>query len=506
MKKQTLHPTTQNLLAYIQPDLNASPSHYMVALEPFKERGLATAEQVAALTHMDPKRVSEYLNALSQSSFDRPAALHSVSVRLEGQRGRPKKLFILTEEGAAVVQALYDCPDLRAPKLVDLVEITAAYAIVEVYTRAYVSGYTAHVEQPLYFANGKNNVRADVVIEVSDKLIIFEIEQTSNQGTLPRAVDKVARLHNFYLSTQNGNVSNEVRIVFNLPENDTQTIPVWRQAERDVMDESSGELSFLLYGQCLNQFLEHPDWEGLEGFERIEPAKVRLTTSKQSPPQKPIEQGSLLAVHSATQVDELRAVMRARERVYGEQLRQVQNQTNHALRVQAFFEIILLIHGASHYPGSAVNKYSALPTESLEMMRRYLTDQQNAKLFEDLQRMLKWIHDHNTGIMSLRNGFTAMVWDGFMFYHGFGRDGPLTISVHFPDFADERSDIYVDVRVDPDMLGSPNRPTYVGLWDKRPEEIALAWVLESMILYPHMIGLGEKPWLVQRGKSFGKRS
>jgi len=504
MKKGHLQPNEQNLLAYIQPDLSADPSQLMLALEPFSVRGLATAGQVATLKNMDPKRVSEHLNTLSQSSFDRPAALRSVSVRLEGQRGRPEKLYLLTEEGATVMHTLFDCPDLRAPKLTETVEIVAAYAIMETYVRARTAGYTAHVEQPLYFANGKNNVRADVVVEAGSQLVIIEIEQVTNQGTLPRAVDKLARMHNYFNSQPRTKVSNQVRMLFNLPEKDTQTVLVWQQALRDVMDESGGPLSFELYGQRINAFLEHPDWEGLSGFERIEPAAARLTTP--TPSAKPAEQSKGLDIHSANQVDELRAVMRARERVYGEQLRQVQNQIDHALRVQAFFEIMMLIHGASHYRGSPVNKYAAIPTESLEMMRRYLHDQQNARMLNDLKHMLEWIHDHNTGIMSLRNGFTAMVWDGFLFHHGFGRGGPLMINVRFPDFADQRSDIYVDVIIDRDMLGVPRQPGYVGLRDKKPEETALAWVLESMILYPHMIGLGEKPWMAQRGKAYGKKS
>lgn len=504
MKKGHLQPNEQTLLAYIQPDLNAAPSHLMSALEPLTVRGLATARQIAILKNTDPKRISEHLNALSQASFDRPAAVRSVPVKLEGQRGRPENLHLLTPEGASVSRILFDCPNLRASQLTDGVEIIAAYAIMETYVRASAAGYTAHVEQPLYFANGKNNFRADAVAEAGGQLIVFEIEQVTNQGTLPRAVDKLARMHNYFNSQPRKEVNHQVRMLFNLPEKDTQTVLVWQQALRDVMDESGGPLAFELYGQRITAFLEHPDWEGLSGFERIEPAAARLTTP--TPSVKPAEQSKGLDVHSANQVDELRAVMRARERVYGEQLRQVQNQIDHALRVQAFFEIMMLIHGASHYRGSPVNKYAALPTESLEMMRRYLHDQQNARMLNDLKHMLEWIHDHNTGIMSLRNGFTAMVWDGFLFHHGFGRGGPLIINVRFPDFADQRSDIYVDVAIDRDMLGVPRQPGYVGLRDKKPEEIALAWVLESMILYPHMIGLGEKPWMAQRGKAYGKKS
>ena len=77
--------------------------------------------------------------------------------------------------------------------------------------------------------------------------------------------------------------------------------------------------------------------------------------------------------------------------------------------------------------------------------------------------------------------------------------------MRFPDFADQRSDIYVEVRIGQDMLSKPRPTVHIGLWDKKLEEIALAWVLESMILYPHMIGLGKKPWMAQQIKSYRKK-
>ena len=98
-------------------------------------------------------------------------------------------------------------------------------------------------------------------------------------------------------------------MLFNLSQNDQQTILVWQQAQRDVLNESGGALSFQFYGQRLNEFLEHPDWEGLEGFERIEPAPARLTTPPQASPSQPAGKNLLLAVHGAKEVDEMRAVM-----------------------------------------------------------------------------------------------------------------------------------------------------------------------------------------------------
>lgn len=496
MKNKKLPPTSQQLLAHIQPDLAAEMSPLACLLEPFTVRGLASTEQVAHLSGIEYKRANEQLNTLCSSSFERPAALHTVAARLEGQTGRPTKIYLLTDEGAEVLQALYNCANLKAPRLEDAVELAAAFAAMEVYTKARLAGYPAQVEQPLYFGGGKNNVRADVVIDSGDRQIIFEIEQASNQGTLPRVVDKLARMHNFFLSQPaGGQIDRQVRILFNLPQNDTRTIPVWQQALRDVLSESGGELSFELHTRRLHEFLQQPDWQGLQGFDRLQAAATPPVTTQ------PAAQDDLLSAHTGAQVDELRAVMRARQRVYLERLRQVQNQSDHALRVQSFFDIMVLIYSASHYRGSPVSQYGALPGESLEMLKSYLHDQQNARMLQDLQVIMSWVHTHNTGIMSMRNGFTTLIWEGFLFHHGFGRSGSLRVDVRLPDVGEPRSDIYVDVSIGREMLMMSQSIIHIGLRDKKLEEIALAWVLEAMMHYPQMLGLGEKPWLAKRSKS-----
>ena len=51
------------------------------------------------------------------------------------------------------------------------------------------------------------------------------------------------------------------------------------------------------------------------------------------------------------------------------------------------------------------------------------------------------------------------------------------------------------------MLMMSQSVLHIGLRDKKLEEIALAWVLEAMMQYPQMLGLGEKPWLAKRSKS-----
>jgi len=75
------------------------------------------------------------------------------------------------------------------------------------------------------------------------------------------------------------------------------------------------------------------------------------------------------------------------------------------------------------------------------------------------------------------------------------------VDVRLPDVGEPRSDIYVDVSIGREMLMMSQSILHIGLRDKKLEEIALAWVLEAMMQYPQMLGLGEKPWLAKRSKS-----
>lgn len=497
MKKNiSLQISVQNLLAYIQPDMAGDLTSLAQMLSPFQERGLATAEQVAAITGLDYKRVAEKLAGLSIPGGGRPAAFHRAEVRLEAQRGRPKKLYILTDEGAQVVRAIFNCQTLCVPKAVDAVELTAAFAAMEVFARAVSEGLDAHVEEPLFIADSKSNVRVDVLIDVGQKRCLFEVEQRSNQGTLPRVVDKLARLQNLFVADVSKILCPQVRVLFNLPPEDTQTIWVWEEAMREVMDEINGPLAFELFAIRITDFLDSPSWDRLDSFQLIHPAKVNADVKSPRADHNMSGQPAVDTENIHARVDVMRVVMAARDRVYGEQLRNLQNHENHEKRVQSFFEIMRLIYYASHYMDSPVQKYAAVPTESLSLLKQYLHDAQNASLLSDLTAMLKWTAAHNTGIMALRNCLTTIIWDCFLLFHGFAQGGPLRVAVNFPDFNDNRSDIYTEVHILDDMAGATGSQNY---HSQSPDEKALAWVLDTLISHPHALGIGEKPWLVQRG-------
>ncbi|MBA4318944.1 MAG: hypothetical protein C0412_11140 [Flavobacterium sp.] len=259
----------ENLLTFIQPDLAAGDSLYLQTLRPFSERGLATAEQVSLLTKIECKRVAELLMELSRTTGNRMAALRSVSVRLEGQRGRPKKLYLLTDEGVVVLKEIGGYQHLSAPKMTDGIEFTAAFSAMEIYSIAFSQGYKVMIEEPLYISGTKKNVRADILINLDGVENFFEIEQQENQGTLPRLVDKLGRMHNLFVSQTDKKICTDVRILFNLPKEDYKTIQIWQRAIQEIKAEV-GELSFNLYAMLITDFLEKPAWRNLDKFKRIQ--------------------------------------------------------------------------------------------------------------------------------------------------------------------------------------------------------------------------------------------
>ncbi len=500
MKKPSADIKLENLLAFVQPDMDAALTTKANVLCAFTECGLATAEHASILTGIEYKRAAEALNELCSSSFTRPAALRTVPVRLEQRRGRSQKMYVLTEEGAALVRLLYDCPRLQPPKLTEPLELTAAYASMSVHVKAHQANLDSTVEHVIPFGQGKNNIRADVLITLpSDTQVIIEIEQQANNGTLPRVVDKLLRQDAFFKSHQSGEYNHNIRVLFNLPEGDEKTIPLWREALGMVKQQNGGQLAFRLYWQPIVQFLDCPQWNTLDGFILLKPLQLAPDPDLENSPQQTPVEIPTLGLEPAT-VAGMRAVMLARNHVLGQQLRQMQNSVDHELRVCAFFETVNLIYDASHYRDSPVDLYAAQPLESLALLKRYLHDNQNATLLQQLQQMHKWIFEHQTGIMSMRNGYSAMLWDGFLMHHGFSRGGALAVSVQIPEIGEQNSDIYVEVHIRNPMRNLLY-PFFTTLYQKTPQEKSLEWVLQALLLYPAELGLGQKPWAIFKAKN-----
>ena len=479
----------QQLMAYIQPHEDEETNLFKV-LACFAERGTATTQQVVKLSGLNYKTAAPLLQDLAQASYDRPAALNVCKVALEGQTGRPLNQFSLTSEGAAVARTLLGKPDIHAPLPKDFVESVAVHAMMEVYTQAVAAGLKSNIEKVLPFGQGGSNVRADVYIQPpSGQPILIEIEQHAERENLPRIVDKLERLQRFYVSPQGKQVSNQVRVLFNLPEKDSRTLPTWGEALALVAQEHGGMLAFELHYQPVLAFLASPDWKGLAGFRPLQPAALPHTpAAAQTPAQAPRPKQQ-----SAAGLLELSVVTKTRALLQKEKLARLESADDQCQRVQYFLDNMYWIYQASHYPGSPTVKYAGVPYASIDTLHSYLHAHQNRGLLDTLRPAMRWLRSHSNGITSYRNAAARIAWE-FLGYHGIGRGGALLMNVVAPVNDSQRSEIYFEVRItNPDLM-LRRRTGFTGLYTKEPEEIALQWVLDALFLYAQELGLDNDPW------------
>jgi len=493
MKRSSRSQDVETLIAYIQPE-EGEPTTRLRVLNCFKERGLATADQVATLSGVHYKTVMVTLTELALSSYERPAALKVSKVSLEGQNGRPKNLYILTSEGASALRVLLGVRDIHAPGMQGFAETVAPYAMMEIYARAIQDGCQAQVEKVLPFGAENSSVRADVLVTVQGRLpAMFEFEQEAAPSDQPRILDKLLRMQRFFLSEEGKKTSNQVVILFNLLEGDSQTLKIWSESLAAAEDQAGQKLAFQLYWQPILKFLEKPCWNSLEPFSRLQAAILSKPEPIPPPPAGSLELTSS-ATSSLMNLQDARTYLQAYYRLCYQQMDMMRKAQSQRAMCRAFFELILVIYQASYFRNSATLSYAALPVESLEMYRRYLYAAQNRMLLAELKSSLKWLQGRTTGVTQYRNGVTQIHWDVFLRYHGLARGGPLIVNYVSPNIDDPRSDYYTDVRIlSKDMYLNPPRFT-TDRYHKEPEEVALGWALDAYILYSVELGLGDKIW------------
>lgn len=493
MKRSSRSQDVETLIAYIQPE-EGEPTTRLRVLSCFKERGLATADQVVVLSGVHYKTVMATLSELILSSYDRPAALKVSKVNLEGQNGRPKNLYSLTPEGANALRVLLGVRDIHAPGMQGFAETVAPYAMMEIYVKAIQAGCQAQVEKVLPFGTENSSVRADVLVTVQGHLpVMFEFEQDAAPNDQPRILDKLLRMQRFFLSEEGKKISNQVVVLFNLSEGDNQTLKLWSESLAAAESQSGQKLDFQLYWQSILKFLENPCWNSLDHFSKLQPVRVSKSEPIPAPPA-----GSLNLTSSATSslmnLQDARTYLQAYYRLCYQQMDMMQKAQSQRAMCRAFFELMVVIYQASYFRNSATLSYAALPVESLEMYRRYLYAAQNRTLLAELKSSLKWLQGRTTGVTQYRNGVTQIHWDVFMRYHGLARGGPLIVNYVSPNIDDPRSDYYTDVRIlSQDMYLNPSR-FVTDRYHKEPEEVALGWVLDAYILYSVELGLGDKIW------------
>ncbi len=481
----TNNPRLAQLRSYIKPTDDDSRPLRLKLLEPFLVRGLASADQASLLSGVEYKRGQEILNDLAVSSFKRPAALWMTTVMLEGKLGRPKKLYLLTQEGTSVLRDLCRAPELSAPSVRDGIELNAAYAIMEIYTSAtQATGLHPAVEKTLPFGEGRENIRVDVLIETDDgPAYIYEIEQVANQGTLSRVIDKLRRMRKFF-ATSSAHIERDVRILFNLPQRDSQTLPVWQEALEICQAEAP--LDFDLYWMPILNFIEQPDWKEVTRFQRIEPesrSSKMPSYGELSEPSKTVSTPGMKKLYSEIQGRAL-VVGNKFQELYGSEA---------ADRAEAFFLTMYQIYAGSHRSGHKNQGIPVPPVESLDLLNVYLHSPENKNLLLELRLASDWLQ-RRVSWNSYVLGANRILWDVFLRFHGLG-DSQMIISIFPPNPHDEIADITVKVTFKRNVDWIWER--YLKAASGHPTE-ALSWVLTALLKYPYDLGLAEMPWRTKR--------
>ncbi|PKO01242.1 MAG: hypothetical protein CVU42_00085 [Chloroflexi bacterium HGW-Chloroflexi-4] len=442
----------------------------------FSHRGIATGEQVEIMTGLGQHPVRDALKTLTEPPGGLAPALRTINVTMSGQRGRPYAAFVLTEDGAAML----DENPRKAPKLDDPVEAAHALMEMQVFIAAYQQGRKTELEKVLSF-NGSRNIRADVLLE---NTILFEMEQQARLNDVPRISDKLERLCLFFNSQAGSEIDHKVRILFALAANDGKTISVWQQV-LGALKKKNSSIPFELYWKEIGAFMQNPEWESVNSFQLLEPVAIfqpELQSAKESSTDQ-VAAVPNFAQRMPADMSELNMVMGIMESEIGKLEAEVKEN-----RYQ-FFQMMELIYDGSHYKGGPVEIESAYPSTSIMLLYRFLHMHQNKPLLEQLQAgYKKVVFSQRQALPFFRDNMTRFYWDVFLRYFNFGRGGSLKVKVEVPSFGDSRSEIYpVVIITDWEMLRGEEG--YVSSGEPAHAENALTWVLEGMHLYAFDLGL-----------------
>lgn len=488
--------------------LDSKPNHQKV-LECFQTRGFATQNQIEKLTQLTDKQVRTALEELRRTSFGLHPLLTTNQVNLQGQRGRPQQVHLLTQDGSAVLKSLTGIDHSATSHLTDTVELAHALIEMEIYTLATLSKMNCQVEKILKFEE-KSNIRVDALLDLpGGTKAIFEVEQTARINDFIRIKDKLGRLARFFQSPAANGIDHNIRVIFNLPINDTMTFKIWKQVMADLTKDL-GSLPFYLYWQSALSFLQNPISESLSNYVLLETQaqddQIQTTDStnivySSDPKEISIYEDTLLPSFVKAESANIKS-LRVIFHILAKDLEAKLRDSNKLVEGRAdFFMIMRSIYEASHYEGSHVFLYSALPVDSLVLLYRYLHMHQNQELLSMARNAQDEIRrGQSRGVNLFRDTLTRFAWN-FLSYHGFGRGGPLDVIVAVPGFDDKRSDIHFEVfiRNSEAVIGEDG---VIIPGDDEQAEHALEWVLNALWTYANELELSHRP---DRSKKAGKK-
>jgi|GEM_PF-750826 len=496
-----------------------SPTNQKI-LNLFSIRGLATIEQCQIpQSNLTQRQLRSLLASWSEEQVGKTPLLRTMRISYERQGGGLRLVYLLTETGASLLRQLTGQENILASRIESRVECVHAVAEMDVFARAQEANLDCFIEKPFFFGSQKENIRADVAFVKSENIFrVIEIEQAAQAEQVSRITDKLLRLMNFFRSSDAQQVENKILVLFNLANDDQQTISIWRKVVT-ALEKQHGPLPYQLLTAYLLDFLEQPVWQDWSEFSAIEVNPVVAEVLPQAADQIDIpvtaqaEPGEVIEVEpdlrppffrqhpaEASHFDIIMEVLKNDP--------QLRVSENAEANQHTFFNLALIIYAGSHYPDSPVVRKSAFPAISLALLYRYLHAIQNQALLEILKREVREVQRANArGVNMFRDAYSHLVWT-LLRHYGFGRGGPLQVLVKVPSFNDERSDIYIDLKWDSDAsmqevyglavfaLQKPApkyeflAPIHYGHPDNNWQVLnAAAWLLNALWVYMEDLGL-----------------
>ncbi|MBC7250102.1 MAG: hypothetical protein H5T62_07445, partial [Anaerolineae bacterium] len=402
------------------------------------------------------------------------------------------------ESGAALLRKCGH-PHARACQLRDPTPIAHALATLDVRLAALAAGLTVQTEQKLSF--GQDVIRPDNLLTLPDGTrALFETEQGANPALLRRILKGLQNKLAFFRSQESRAFSPTVRVLFNLTRNRDwdSTLAVWERALA-LLAQQHGTLPFRLLAMPLPEFLHHPDWAEPPDPQRwedlLDPASLpsfgptQPVESDRAPLPAPRKQRLPQELHRALAPHDDRLILAAYWQSFREQAQGQLPQAD-----PAFFDLITLIHAASHDEARPPLAQAALPRASLYLLAKYL------QMHPDLRKALN---------KALTRGSGSMKWSPttilqrmqqvirvFLKFHGFTPDGPLMVAAELPPWdRPGPRDFQVSVGIHTAELLMGDRDGVVPGQDTvRRVEQALAWVLWALFAYAEEVGLKRAPF------------
>lgn len=379
-----------------------------------------------------------------------------------GSNGRPEKVYLLTEFGAAVRTALDPDNPVSAPRIRNQADLAHRYIILKIAEKAKENNLIVQAEHTL--KNIAQEVRADVYTNIDDIPVTFEVEQKLHRRNIHRAEEKIIRWARFIKADKSAERW-QIYLVFNIRQRELPTLKrYWREA-LIAAQEKVGELPYDLYYITASNLLDDASF-----FNALDNAnlfyvnleeRAKQTEKSTEERQRPDDLSDDILLMFQEMLDDL-----------------LEAPPENSLA--ALIKLAALIHAASFSPNSPTMKSAVFPWASIWLMRRYLGDPRMADVKRALTQSLTRIHKRNPGMVMLRETVTSLLWDVLLFQHGLGRGGPLQVVFQVPDFQDRSSDFRVEVR-----LSDTIHEKYV------KEAKALGWMLGSIYLYRQHLGLIE---------------